>query len=109
MSAEDINRKLLSKLIDPRQPTPYQIQRQIELNRRNQEKLSKLQQELGIPDVPTCLVDMVDKGPEFLANLKASIENLIRQPDGYFLISSIEPGDIRPDGTIRIKRLKRKI
>jgi len=109
MSVESLHQKIISRLNNPQQPTPCQIQRQIEENRQKQNNLLKLKIELDAAEIPPSLAKLANRGATFSANLKASIESLRTQPEGELLISLIEPEDIRSDGTIRIKRLKRKI
>lgn len=109
MSAESLRQKLISRLNNLQQPTPCQIQRQIESNRQRQDALLELQLELDIEEISPKLANLANRGHQFIANLRASIESLKNHPNGELLISLIEPEDIRQDGTIRIKRLKRKI
>jgi len=111
MSPENnLTQKLFSRYQkENHSPTPCQVQRQIEKNRENQEKLSELKEELDLKSFHFPFDALTNKGPEFIANLKASLEQIKTHPDGEILISLIDAKEIHSDGTIKIKELKKKI
>lgn len=109
MSVENFQQKLLSRQLNNKPPTPYQIQRQIEENNLKQTAISKIKESLGIENIHPSLSELINKDPNFIANFRAGIENIKKCPDGEALIPLIELNDIRKDGTIRISRLKKKI
>jgi hypothetical protein len=110
MSVEDLQRKLLSRL-NPNTniPTPCQIERQIRENNIKNLMIHRFQEEVGIENLHPSLVEIYNRGPVFLANFKSSLESIKKRPDGEILIPLIEITDVRKDGSVKIKNLKKKI